>query len=132
MRVLAALAFMTLLLLSDAALACSCRRPNAKQIVEGSAAIFTGVAQRTTRAQGENATTFRITGAHRGVKRGQTITVYHRGGGRAACGVIFQPGRSYVLNVHRNEDNNRLTASSCSLFIMQTDAGKEALQLLNQ
>lgn len=95
------------------AAACSCpRTPTAKGILANASVVFTGIARGSepitvddTAASGQNysITQFEIVEAFKGAEVGTTITIRHRSGRSASCGVKFEPDRTYTLAAHRGK-----------------------------
>jgi hypothetical protein len=131
MRILVALAIC--LIPANGALACSCKQPTADTLLASSAAIFTGVVLESRPAtQGEAVTDFQVVAGYKGVARGQTISVRHRSGLSASCGVKFESGRRYTLTSYREDVGTALFANLCSISVMRSPAGKELLQRMRQ
>jgi hypothetical protein len=121
------------LLAGDSALACSCRLPTADELLQRSAAIFTGTALQTRTVGGrEGVTAFRVVTGYKGAKRGQLIRVHHRIGHSASCGVRFDPGKRHTLALQRDDDGRTLSISACSLAAMRSDAGEELVRRLGR
>jgi hypothetical protein len=133
MRVVAPLVLSILLFSTHAALACSCWHPSAQQLISSSAAIFAGTAQRSRPVSArESVTTFRVTRGYKGVASGRTIRVRHNHGPSPACGVRFSRGQSYVLTTNRGQAGTGMSASLCSVAVMRSAAGKQAMQMLRR
>jgi hypothetical protein len=120
------------LLASDAAQACKCRLVPADELLNGSEAIFEGVALSTKPAGGRNAVTaFRVVTGYKGASRGQSVRVRHFTGPSAACGVHFERGKRHLIAASR-EAGGALAASACTLASMRSDAGKELVERLGR
>ncbi len=110
---------------ADAATACSCaRNPTAQSILDGAAAVFTGVAQTSAPAAGGRAiTTFTVVEPFKGAASGATVRVLHPSGSSASCGVRFTPGQTYTLAAHRVDSDPGLAASLCSTWMFSPNVG---------
>lgn len=118
--------------LADPVLACSCaRNPTAERILDGAAAVFTGVAQGSAPvAPGRSVTTFTVTESFKGAAAGVTVRVLHPSGSSASCGVKFSPGETYTLATQRNNTDPGLTTSLCStwMFMPQVSISSGLIQ----
>jgi hypothetical protein len=133
MRVFAPLVLSIMLFSTPAALACSCRAPSAQELIASSAAIFAGTAQRSRPVTArESVTTFRVSRGYKGVASGRTIRVRHNSGPSPSCGVSFTRGQLYVLTTNRGRAGTGMSASLCSVAVMRSPAGKQALQMLRR
>jgi hypothetical protein len=108
---------------ADAALACSCaRNPTADNLFVSHAAIFTGMVRAVqTIAPGQSVTTFVVSEPFKGVRRGETVNVYHRSGSSAACGVTFEYGKGYTLAASRQAAD--LWTGQCSTWMFLPHVG---------
>jgi len=96
--------------------ACSCRQPIAKNILASSAVVFTGSVRKTKPvAANVHATTFVVTENFKGGRRGAVLTIRHRSGPSASCGVRFVLGRSYTVRA-TGRSKGGLTTSLCSVW----------------
>lgn len=112
-------------------MACSCRLPSADQILERSASIFTGVALKTRPAAGREAiTTFRVIAGYKRVKRGQVVSIRHRSGPSASCGIRFEQGQRHLVATGREGMSE--TAGACSIAAMRSEAGEELVRRLGR
>ena len=128
MRTFTLIVLSILLFPANDALACSCAHPAARQIINSSAAIFAGVAQRSRPVSSREAmTTFRVTRGYKGVATGRTIWVRHLRGPSPSCGIQFTRGTSYVVMTNRGQP-----VSLCSIAVMRSPAGQEALRILRR
>jgi hypothetical protein len=109
----------------DVAYACSCaRQPTAEGLLGHSAAVFSGVAQKSMAAKpGYSITTFKVTEPFKGVTDGATVTIYHRSGSSASCGVKFAAGQSYTLAAHSSDGPTGLSTSFCSTWMFKPQVG---------
>jgi hypothetical protein len=103
--------------------ACSCaRNPTADGIFASHAAIFTGTVRAVqTIAPGQSVTTFVVSEPFKGVRRGETVNVYHRSGSSASCGVSFDYGKGYTLAAVR--EGPQLWTSQCSTWMFLPHVG---------
>ena len=110
---------------ADVAKACSCpRHPTAERILNGSAAVFTGVAQSSVKvARARSITAFRVIESFKGPAVGSTVHVLHRSGSSASCGVKFMVGKLYTLAAHHTDTEPHLSASLCSTWMFTPRVG---------
>jgi hypothetical protein len=103
--------------------ACSCaRNPTADGLFASHAAIFTGTVRAVqTIAPGQSVTTFVVSEPFKGVRRGDTVNVYHRSDSSAACGVTFDYGKGYTLAASRQAAD--LWTSQCSTWMFLPHVG---------
>jgi hypothetical protein len=113
------LLFVAMTVLAGKSLARSrARNPMADQILEDSAAVFTGAAQRSVPAgAGQSVTTFTVTEPFKGVTVGTAVGVLHPDGPSASCGVRFAPGDTYTLSASRVDADPGLAASLYSTWM---------------
>ena len=113
---------------TDSARACSCvRNPTAQGILDGAAAVFTGVAQTSASAAGgRSITTFRVVEPFKGAAIGASLRVLHPSGSSATCGVKFTPGETYTLAAHHIDSDPGLTTSLCSTWMFGPNVGSGA------
>jgi hypothetical protein len=103
--------------------ACSCaRNPTADGLFASHAAIFTGTVRAVqTIAPGQSVTTFVVSEPFKGVRRGETINIYHRSDSSAACGVGFDYGKGYTLAAAWHDGH--LWTSQCSTWMFLPHVG---------
>ncbi len=113
----------------DFAAACSCpRQPTAQSIYEHSDAVFTGIARSTVAAErGSSITSFEVVEPFKGTSVKATVTVHHRSGLSASCGVKFTPGATYTLSVRRAPNATGLTTSFCQNWMFRRGEMSEKL-----
>jgi hypothetical protein len=114
-----ALYLLAMTLWAQTSLACSCGRvAGAEELLDRSDAVFTGVVTAVKSRPGRVAeTTFRITEAFKGVRRGTTVAVRHRSGPSPSCGVTFEKGATYTLSAHRAGDGFETGLCSTWMFL---------------
>jgi len=119
------LALLASSIFSDAPKACSCpRHPTAERMLNGSAAVFTGVAQSSVKAaRTRSITTFRVIESFKGLAVSSTVRVLHPSGSSASCGVKFSVGKTYTLAVHHADTKPHLSTSLCSTWMFTPRVG---------
>jgi hypothetical protein len=116
---------------TDSAMACSCAKATAEDILQGASAVFTGTAQQSAPAgPGYSVTTFTVTESFKGAAAGATVRVIHRSDSSAACGVKFSPGQTYTLAAGQIETDPGLATSLCStwMFAPRVGIGADLIQ----
>ena len=108
------------LLSATAAQACQCAKTDrsAPAIFAAADVLFRGVALKDRATVRDRAplivTTFKVTEAFKGVKKGRTVAIGHRQGGGGACGVTFTTGESHTVKADRAGTD--LWTSSCAML----------------
>src|SRR6187431_2945625 len=111
------------------AFACSCPPPDPEGLMRSAPAVFTGVATASVPAtQGESITTFTVVEGFKGVRAGELVSVRHRSGSSASCGVQFALGAAHTLSTYREEVGTSLFASLCNTAIFRSREGEQIIQ----
>lgn len=108
--------------------ACSCLAPPAPKIaLEQSAAVFVGRVTSVEKGTGSNTFQFAVSKKWKGVK-GDVATVVS-GSNSAACGIVFDNDRDYLIYAYKIKDSDKLATNLCMRTKRVADAAADLAEL---
>jgi hypothetical protein len=90
--------------------ACSCVPSNMQTLVDRAEVVFSGTATDVSGDRRDSSATFEVADGFKGGISGEVVV--HTPASAAACGVVFEPGRSYTVFADRN--GSAIETNSCA------------------
>lgn len=114
--------------LPSIAQACSCLAPPAPKIaLEQAAAVFVGHVTSVEKGAGSNTFQFAVSKKWKGVK-GDVATIVS-GSNSAACGIVFDNDRDYLVYAYKIKDSEQLATNLCMRTKRVADAAADLAEL---